>query len=175
MSDIDTIVKELRAVAAGIERARANAAAAGSKAQEISARAAQSGFAGIATGMSQVRTMINELQAQLAAVNRSAAEAAVPVTAAPKELSPQQTIAALAPVTEKVDAVRDGIALAVAKIDEAHRRTAAVLQGGQPGPLLAALAAVKHLLIQITQRCAAAKQHVNTVMDAARQVGNQGN
>lgn len=175
MSDIDTISNELRALAAGLDKAQANAAAADSRAQEIAARAARSGFTGIAAGVSRIREAIREIRGRLAGVSRSVSEAAAPVAAAPKELSPQQTVVVLTPATEKITAARDGIAATVAKVDEAQRLTAAALQGGQPGPMLAALEAVKQVLIQVAQRCAVANQQVGAAIAAARQVGDQGN
>lgn len=175
MSDIDAITSELRALAAGVDKAQANAAAADSQAQEIAARATRSGFTGIAMGMSRIREAIREVRAGLAGVSRSVSEATAPVAAAPKERSPQQTVAVLTPAAGKIAAARDGIAAAVAKVDEAQRLTAAVLQGGQPGPMLAALEATRKVLIQVAQRCAAANQQVDAASVAARQIGNQGN
>jgi hypothetical protein len=175
MSDIDTISNELRAIAAGIDQAQNNAAAADSQAQEIAARTATSGFTGIVAGMSRIRDAITEVRARLTAASGSVAEAAAPVAAAPKQPSPQETITVLASATEKVTAARDGIVTALAKVDETQQLTAAILQGGQPGPMLAALETVKQVLIQVAQRCAAAAQHASAAISAARQAGGQGN
>lgn len=73
MPDIDTISTKLRGIAAGIDRAQADAADAETTAQAIAARAAASGFAGFAAGMLRVREIISEIGAQLANINRAIA------------------------------------------------------------------------------------------------------
>jgi Family of unknown function (DUF6244) len=174
VSDIETISNELHAIAGAVDRAQAATASTGGRAQEIAARAAQSGFTGIAAGMSQIRDVVGEIRVRLADVNRTVAEAAALVAAVPKEPSPDRIIAALVPAGEKVSAARQGVAAVVARVDETQRLVAGVLQGGRPGPMLAALAAIKQVLVEVAQRCDAADKQVGTAISAAGQVGGSG-
>jgi hypothetical protein len=175
VSHIENVTGELRAMASGIDRAQANAAGADNTAQEIAARAAGSGFAGIAAGMSGLRRSIAEIRARLAGVGVSLNEAATAVAATPREISPEQTVAALAPAQEKVGGIRDDVVAIIATVEETKRLAAAALHGGQPGPMISALEAVKEILVLVAQRGGTAKQHVETAISAARQTGQQGN
>lgn len=175
MSHIEKITGELRAMTAGVDRAQGNAAGADAKAQEIAARAARSGFTGIAAGMSRLRNEIAEVRARLAGVGSFINEAATAVAAAPKEMSPEQTIAVLAPVQEKVSGVRDQITATIAKVEETKQLAAAVLRGGQPGPMISALDSIKQVLVLVAQRGGTAKQQVEIAVGEARQVGESGN
>jgi Family of unknown function (DUF6244) len=136
VSHIEKITGELRAMPAGVDRARGNAAAADAKAREIAAR---SGFTAIAAGVSQVRSAIAEVRAMLVGVGSSINEAAAAVAAAPRQMSPEQTVAVLSPVREKVGGVRTGSRATIIKVEETKQVTAAVLRGGQPGPMVSAL------------------------------------
>jgi hypothetical protein len=175
MSHIEKITGELQAMAVGVDRAQANAAAADARAQEVAARAARSGFTGIAAGVTRLRHAIGEIRTRLASVDGSINEAATLVAAAPKEMSPEQTIAVLTPVQQKVDAVRDGMAAAIAKVDETKQLAATVLRGGQPGPMISALDSIKQVLVLVTQRAGTAKHHVETGVGEAQQIGESGN
>jgi hypothetical protein len=175
VSNIEDVSGEFRAMAAGIDRAQANAAGADNTAQEVAARAARSGFAGIAVGMSEVRRSIAEIRARLARVGESLNEAAPAVAATPGQTSPEQTVAALAPIQEKVGGIRDGVVAIIAKVEETKRLAVAVLHGGQPGPMVSALEAVKEILVLVAQRAGTASQHVATTINEARQTGQQGN
>ena len=52
---------------------------------------------------------------------------------------------------------------------------AAALQGGQPGPMLGRLDAIRQVLLAVVQHANAAKQHVETALAEAQQVGAEGN
>jgi hypothetical protein len=175
VSHIEKITGDLRAMATGVDSARANAAAADSKAQEIAVRAAGSGFAGIAANMSRVRDAIGEVQASLTGTGRTIAEAASAVAAVPKETSPDQAVAVLSPVQEKIGGIRDGVTATVAKVEDAKRRAVVALRGGQPGAMVSALDAVARVLLLVAQRAGTAKQHIETAVREARHVGGSGN
>jgi hypothetical protein len=121
--------------------------------------------------MSRVCDAIGEIRAVIASVGSSVTEATATVAAVPKETSPEQTIGVLAPVQEKVAGVRDGVAVAIAKVEQTKQLTAAVLHGGQPGPMLAMLECIKQALALVVQRAGTAKQQVETAVAEARQVG----
>jgi len=175
VSHIEKITDELRAMSAGVDKAQANTAVADGIAQKIATRAAGAGFAGIAAGMSGVRNAIGEIRVRIAAAGGSITQAATAVVAAPREMSPEQTIAVLAPVQQTIDVTHAQVAAAVAKVDEAKQLAAAVLRGGQPGPMLSALEAVKQILVLVAQRAGSTKQQVQTGVGEARQTGASGN
>lgn len=175
MSLIRNIDGELAAVTTGIGRAQETAAAADNAAGQIAARAAGSGFVGIAHAMARVRDAIKEIHARIAGLGTSVDEARTPVSSAPDQMSPEQTIAVLAPASEKITAIHGGIGATVTKVGEVQQLVAATLQGGQPGPMLGRLDAIKQVLVAVGQRCDAAKQHVETALAEARQVGAAGN
>ena len=58
---------------------------------------------------------------------------------------------------------------------ELRAMTAGALQGGQPGPMLGRLDAIRQVLLAVVQHDNAAKQHVETALAEAQQVGAEGN
>lgn len=175
VSHIEKITDELRAMSAGVDKAQANTAAADATARDIATRAAGAGFAGIAAGMAGVRNAIGEIRARIAAAGGSIGQAGTAVAAAPREMSPEQTIAVLAPVQQTIDATHGQIAAAIAKVEETKQLAATVLRGGQPGPMISALEAIKQILVLVAQRAGSAKQQVQTGVGEARQTGAAGN
>ncbi|TDC58600.1 hypothetical protein E1258_20530 [Micromonospora sp. KC207] len=175
MSHIEKIAGELRALMAGVERARGLAAAVDRQAQEVTLRAAGAGFAAVAAGMVRVRSAITGIQGGLGSLAGSIGEAAKATGAVPREATPQETIAGLAPVLSAADSARDAAAGAIAQVGEAQQFVAMVLQGGQPGPLLQALESVKQVLVLVVQRTGAARQFVEAAIAEARQLGASGN
>jgi hypothetical protein len=119
--------------------------------------------------------MIAEIRTRLAGVGSSIHEAAIAVAAAPKEMSPEQTVAMLAPVQEKVSGIRDQITATTTKVEETKQLAAAGLRGGQPGPMISALDSIKQVLVLVAQRGGTARQHVETAVAEARQMGESGN
>ncbi|MEU8408026.1 DUF6244 family protein [Micromonospora sp. NPDC048842] len=175
MSQIEKITGELRALMTGVERAQGLAAAADSQAQEVALRAAGAGFVAVAAGVARVRNAITGIQGGLGSLAGSIGEAAKATAAVPNEATPQQTIAGLAPVQSAMDAARDAAAGAITGVGEAQQLVAVVLQGGQPGPLLQALEAIKQVLVLMVQRTGGARQAVEAAIAQARQLGSSGN
>ncbi|MGW1056990.1 DUF6244 family protein [Micromonospora rubida] len=175
MSQIEKITGELRALMSGVERAQGLAAAADSQAQEVALRAAGAGFVAVAAGVARVRTAITGIQGGLGSLAGSIGEATKATAAVPHEATPQETIAALAPVQSAVDAARDAAAGAITGVGEAQQLVAVVLQGGQPGPLLQALEATKQVLVLVVQCTGGVRQAVEAAIAQARQLGSSGN
>ncbi|MEU1757361.1 DUF6244 family protein [Micromonospora matsumotoense] len=157
----DSISGELQSMAAGTARAVETAAAATTAAEQVAARSAAAGFTVIAQRMRAVQTGTQEIRARAASVGGHIAQARSAVGAAASQESPQQTIVVLARVVATLDAATAAIAAAIATLGEVQHLTAAVLQGGQQGPMLSQLAAIKQVLEQVGQRGHAAKQLVN--------------
>ncbi|MET8372038.1 DUF6244 family protein [Micromonospora profundi] len=175
MSQIEKITGELRALMAGVERAQGLAAAADSQAQEVALRAAGAGFVAVAASVARVRNAIAGIQGGLGSLAGSIGEATKTTASVPNEASAQETIAGLAPVRSAVDAARDAAAGAIIQIGEAQQLVTVVLQGGQPGPLLQALEAVKQVLMQVVARTGGAGQAIEVAIAEARQLGASGN
>ncbi|WP_025616840.1 DUF6244 family protein [Salinispora cortesiana] len=175
MSQIEKITGELRALMAGVERAQGSAAAADRQAQETASRAAGAGFVAVAAGVARVRNAITGIQGGLGRLAGSIGEATTAAAAVPNEATPQETIAGLAPVQSAVDAARDAASGAITGVGEAQQLVAMVLQGGQPGPLLQALEAIKQVLVLVVQRTGGARQAIEAAIAQARQLGSSGN
>ncbi|MFI7590204.1 DUF6244 family protein [Micromonospora sp. NPDC049359] len=175
MSNIEKVDAELRALTAGVDRARGLTAAAGTQAQEVGVRAAGAGFAAVAAGMARVHSAIGEIQAGLGRLSASIGEAAQATATVPRQGTPQETISGLAPVQSAVDGARDAATAVISQAGAAQQLVTAVLLGGQPGPLLQALDGVKQVMVLIVQRTGAARQFVDAAAAEARQLGSAGN
>lgn len=175
MSHIEKITGELRTLGAGIERARALAATADHQAQEVALRAAGAGFAAVAAGMTRVRGAIASVQGRLSALTTSVGEATTATAAVPREATPEETVAGLAPVREGIAGLRTASAATVVQVGEAQHLVTIVLQGGQPGALLQTLESVKQVLLQVVQRTTGAERSVEEATAEARQLGTPGN
>lgn len=171
MVHIETIVDDLRVMAAGVDAARDNATAADAKAHAIAAQAARSGFTGIATSMSRLRSAIAEIQAPLVTVGGLLSEAVSMMVAVPMQMSPERTVAVLAALQETVSNIRDQVAATIVKVEESKQLTVAVLSGGQPGPMLSALDRVRQILVLVAQRGGMAAPQVETIIGRARRAG----
>ena len=97
------------------------------------------GFTGIAQRMAQIQGAIGQLQGQLAHVGQLVNEARRPVSRAPDQMSPEDTIKVLGPVREQVGTIHGALGATIAKVGEIQQQTAGALQGGQPGPMLGRL------------------------------------
>ena len=124
--------------------------------------------------MRTVQTGAQEIRARMASVGGHIAEARSAIGAAASQESPQQTIAVLGRAVAKLDAANAAVAAAIAKLGEVQHLTAAVLQGGQQGPMLSRLATIKQVLEQVGQRGHAAKQLVEGALGEARTAGDVG-
>lgn len=175
MSLIGIIESDLAALTVGVQRALESCAAVDSAAVQIAARATGAGFTGIAQAMSGVRGGVQDLRAQIGTVGVTMAQAHGPVKAAPDQLSPQEEIAVLAPVSEMIATIQGDLLAAITKVAEVQRRTLATLQGGQPGPALARLDAVKQVLVALAQRADLTKQNVAAALAQAGRLGDEGN
>ena len=175
MSFSGDIDGSLAAMTTGVGRAQEATAAADAAAGQIAARAAGSGFVGVAQAMARVRDAIREVHAQVTGVGDSVDEARTAVASAPDQMSPQQTIAVLAVALERIGTVHTGIGAAVATVDQVRQLASASLHGGRPGPMLARLDAIKQVLVAVAQRGNTARQQVETALAEVRKTGDAGN
>lgn len=159
----------------GLGKAREAANAADNAAVQIAQRAAGSGFAGIAQNMSRIREAIRAIAAGITGAGQAVTQAQAPVGAAGKQPSPEETIAALAPLTQQLDTVHSLIGAVIEQVNRAKQLAGSVLQGGQPGPLLGRLDAIREVMVAVAQRGTAAKQNVETAIAQARKTGDAGN
>ncbi|MEO3778212.1 DUF6244 family protein [Micromonospora sp. B11E3] len=172
MSHVEKITGELRALTTGVERAQGLAAAARQQAQEVALRAAGAGFAAVAAGVARVQGAISEIQDGLGGLATSIGAATKTTASVPQQATPQETITGLTPVLDAVDGARDATARVIDQVGEAQRLATLVLQGGQPGPMLAGLESVKQVLTMVLQRTGAARQSVEAAIAEARRLGS---
>ncbi|MEU8300884.1 DUF6244 family protein [Micromonospora sp. NPDC048909] len=175
MSQVEKIAGELHALTAGVERAQGLTAAADNQAQEVALRAAGAGFAAVAAGMARVRSAIGDIRGGLTALAVAVDEATKGTASVPREATPQDTIGALAPVQQGIIGAREASAATIAQVDAAKQLAAALLQGGQPGPILQSLESIKQVLALMTQRAVTAQQTVEAAIAEARRLGSAGN
>jgi hypothetical protein len=175
VSLVDTIQTDVQAMTAGLGRAYQEAGAADHAAQQIAQRAAGSGFVGVAQNMARVREAISRIQAGISGLSESVREMGTAVAGAPRQPSPRHSITTFAPLTERLGSIHTGIGGCVEQVDQAKRLAGSVLQGGQPGPILARLDAIGQVLTMVAQRGRATRQHVETALSEARNTGHAGN
>ncbi|MEV5768698.1 DUF6244 family protein [Micromonospora sp. NPDC052213] len=175
MASIEKITGELRALAAGVERAHRLAAAVDGQAQEVAVRAAGAGFTAVAAGIARVRAAVSTIQGELGSLATAVGEATKTAASVPQQATPQETIAALAPVQQGLASARETTTATIAHVDNARHLVSAALHGGQPGPLLQSLDGIKQVLVLLVQRTGTAQQAVEAATNQARQVGLSGN
>lgn len=175
MSIIDKIHSELGALTAGVDKARGLTAAAGSQAQEVGARAAGAGFAAVAVGMARVRDAIQNVQAGFGRFSASIGEAAKATAAVPRQSTPQETVAGLAPVQSALDNARDAGTQVISQLGDVQQLVRAVLHGGQPGPLLQTLNEAKQIVVLLVERTGTTRQAIEAAVAEARRLGSSGN
>jgi hypothetical protein len=175
MSLTDTIGAGVQSMAAGVDRAQQEAGAVDHAIEQITARAVASGFVGITVGLARAREALGQARSLLAQADGILGEASRSLTAVAQQPSPQETIAALTPVTAALSAVDGHITAAASSVDDTRRLVTAALQGGQPGPTLSRLQQVLQVLVAVRASGTEARQHVDAALAQAQQVGELGN
>jgi hypothetical protein len=171
---LESLGAELGAVGAGLERAQQETVAADHAAEQIASRAGGTGFAGIAANMSRVRAAIREIGTGIAAANGKVGDATRVAAAAPAQPTPQETASALGPLTQQLDGIHGAVGGVLEAIGKAQQLTNAVLQGGEPGPMLARLNAVRSTMLAVAEHTNQAKAHTTAALAEARKTGDQG-
>lgn len=175
MSTIEAVSAGLAAISTGVEKARQATAAADEAAQKIATRSAASGFTGIAQNLSRLRAAIREIQAAIGAVGGTISEASTAVLAVPKQVTPQEALGVLEPVTQKLEGLHAEVAAVMERIAKAQQLAATILQGGQSAPMLARLDTVRQTMLAVAQRVNQTKTDVTQTLATARKTGEQGN
>jgi uncharacterized membrane protein YdfJ with MMPL/SSD domain len=171
VSLIEEIRGELAGMGAQIESAQNTAAEAEEAAGEIEERATAAGFTGIADGMSQVRDAVQEVRSLLSSAGDQLGQAHAPVDSAPQKTSPEEAAGALSPATQSLGGVYETVAASIDQVDDVQRLVSAVLDGGEPGPMLSRLDSIKQDLEQTVSRCDAAKRRVESALAEVRHTG----
>ncbi len=175
MSELEAISHSLRAIGAGVDRAQQTAAMADQRAEDIMGQAMVVGMTGTALGMQQIRHGIQEMRQHLLSMGRGVFEAMGLVAAAPPKPSPQETVHVLGAADERTGSARDGLTGVLSQVSQLQQQAGAVLQGGEPGPMISALDQVKQLAGELIQQSDAARQAVAAAIARARQTGSAGN
>ncbi|MEV7230302.1 DUF6244 family protein [Polymorphospora sp. NPDC051019] len=124
--------------------------------------------------MTQVRETVATVQGSLASLAGATDEARTSTATVPHEASPDATVASLSFVRDAVDRTRDATARTVSQVGDAQQLVVRTLHGGEPGPMLQALEAVKQVLLMVLQKVETALQLVNAATAEARQLGSAG-
>jgi hypothetical protein len=174
LSLITEIDAGLAAMETGINRAARIAADAETGAGTVVARMAGTGFVGIAQTVGRVQAAIAQIRARIHGIGVAVAEARTPVMVAPPLPTPQQIIAVLGPLPTALEGVHQLVGAAIAQVGEVARLTALSLQGGRPGTLLAALAAVRTILITVDRHALDSRSHTEAALAEAYAAGDAG-
>lgn len=172
MASIEEIVSEIRTLSNGVERAQTLAATADHQAQEITLRAAATGFTTVAVSIGRARAAIATVQGGLAMLSTAIGAATTAVVAVPHSPTPEETIAGLAAVYEGMTATRQVARAAITQLTDVQRLVTIALQGGQPGPLLEALDGVKQVLILVVRRSTGTQLAVEVAIHEVRRLGS---
>ncbi|MEV7232065.1 Imm1 family immunity protein [Polymorphospora sp. NPDC051019] len=119
--------------------------------------------------------MIGQIQAGIGGLAVHTSEAATALASVPEQPTPQEVIATLAPVAEKVSGLHDGVGGCIGLVDQARQMTATVLRGGDPGVLLARLDAIQQVLAAVGRHGTATRRQVEAAIAEARKTGGSGN
>ena len=138
-------------------------------------RAAGAGFAAVAAGIARVRAAVSTIQGGLGSLATAVGEATKAAASVPRQATPHETIAGLAPVQQGIASARETTTATITHVDNARQLVSVALHGGQPGPLLQALDSIKQVLVLLVQRSGTAQQAVEAATSQARQLGSSGN
>jgi hypothetical protein len=175
MANLDGVLGELQGMAAAADAAGGQAGAAGSVIEAAIGQASALGLDAIAERLSGIQATIGRLQGQIGAIGTSIREAMEPVAQAPKEVTPAEAVTVLGAAIQLVDTAGGAIRAAHALADAARGEGAAALQGGDEGPLVAALSGVGEQLDQASERRAAAEEMINEIIGRTGGIGGRGN
>jgi hypothetical protein len=172
---LETIGGQLRGLGDGLDQVQHSAAAAGQRAEDITARAAALGMTGVAIGVQGIQQQIMEVRQRLATVGQALSAAVGLVAAAPPRPSPDQVVQALSPASEQVGSAANGLTGAAQQVEQVQQQAHAALAGGDPGPLIQALGQVKQLALELAQRCTGVRQGIDQAIVQVQATGRPGN
>jgi hypothetical protein len=174
VSLIDEVDGSLAAMSTGVGRAVELTMEAHEAAEQIALRSAASGFAGIAQRMGQVRVAVEELGGQLTVLGQAVMQARGPVGRVPQQMTPEDIITILGPLEEQLAALHSQVGAGINRVDQIRQLVVGALQGGQPGPMLRRLDAIRQTLTLVAQHADAGRQQAEVAVAQARQVGDAG-
>ena len=146
---------DARAMMVGVDRAGQAALAGQQVAQAIAQRAAASGFTGVAQSMGRVRDAVGEVRAGIGRLSEAVRSLGVAIASADREPLPQDLINICMSVLGRLGTVHAAIGGCIAGVDRAKGLASSVLQGGEPGPMLARLEATRQVLACAARGCGA--------------------
>jgi hypothetical protein len=88
------------------------------------------------------------------------------------QTSPEEAHGQLSRATQEIDSMRSALLAAAQQVSTIRGAVEATLRGGQPGPLLQRLDAIRQYLVMATQRGDSTKSAVNTIISRSGQLGN---
>ena len=171
-AETEAIAADLAGVLDTLSRAEVQVGATVEHANQIAARAAGTGFVGVATAVAGLGGQIKAIGAGLTRAADSGREAVAAVGGVKEQMSPVEANRHLAVAKQKVDGVRPALATVVQQIATVKAKVGVVLQGGQPGPLLARLDAIRQDVTVAAQRSDAVNAKIATTIARGGQLGN---
>lgn len=170
-------------LAASIARSRsaldAGSEAVGALIERIGTVAQQTagyGFPAIAQRLQACQQVAAEARQSIAGLGSTLGEMEAGVRQVPQEASPQLVISALTPVAQRSGELSQSVqGIAEHHLGRVKQQIAAALQGGQPGPLLAATEQAQQALGRAAQEIGAAGEQVRAKVAQAQHAGNAGN
>lgn len=140
--------------------AQSATAAAEQAAGNVQANVARLGFQGIATRLTAVRQQLTHLLGQQTSTAGDVEGCKAHAEKVTDESTPAQVINNLAPVVQKTGAALPALAHVMQELNKLKQQVGAILDGGEPGPLQAAID-------RPIKVCAASRMELNGAHDAA--------
>jgi hypothetical protein len=168
----DNIVPEMQLVLDLLGKAQNAAAQATARAEQVRSQAAQSGFRGVAGGMSGVGNQLKRVQTMLANEARTVEATVGILQQVNDDMSPADVVSTLSPAAERIGSAGTRTGTVIHELDRVKAQVAGVLRGGQPGPLVAMVEQIKQNLVRAVGAIAEAKRKTEEAIGKARQTGN---
>jgi hypothetical protein len=171
VTEIAVILNELTAVAAGVEKARNDAATACTVTEEEIRRTTAADWNASTEALSEVLEAVGRVESHLATVTVCINDAATCVDTGRTLPSLLDILANIIPAIDRLSAARDNIVAAIGQIDRAKTRVMRA-KGGRPEHITTALDAVRTTLVSLGQRGGTVKQRVAAHINRLRNIGN---
>ncbi|WP_203993783.1 DUF6244 family protein [Virgisporangium aurantiacum] len=158
----------------GLTKALQEAGRADETARSIATRAAHAGLAGIAQNMAHVYQVTEQVRADINAATDEASNVVTSAAGVPSKTTPPQTVAALSALDASLAALHGNLGAILGELSKARQAAITVLRGGRPGPMLAALDAVRATLTTTVGIVNRTRQDVTAAVAQATSLGDPG-
>jgi Family of unknown function (DUF6244) len=171
-SETESIANELQQVFGVINAGKGAAMAAVDKAGQVVQQATAAGFIGVAQRMNAIQSEIKTIHAMLGNATQTGQPATASLRAVNDKMSPQEATGHLNAAKGQLSSMRSSLHGVAQKVADTMAQVQAALQGGQPGPLLAMLNAVRQHLVSAAQHVDATTKRIDATIAKSGQLGN---